>query len=81
MRRMDEPKHSRWLVALDLTEMDKSIISWVNYLSVLMKPEMVYFVHVEEDFELPDYMPKSLSASVKPVDENQRSAIELIFRL
>lgn len=75
---MNEPKHARWLVALDLTEIDKTIVSWVNYLSVIMKPEVVYFVHVEEDFELPHYMPKSLSDSVKPVDESQRSALELL---
>lgn len=73
---MNELKYDRWLVALDLTDMDKTVVSWVNYLSSVFSPKSIYFMHVEQDFELPDYMPKHLTPSIQPSDENQRAAIE-----
>ena len=73
---MTELKYDRWLVALDLTEMDKNLVSWVNYLSVIMKPKAIYFIHVEQDFELPAYMPKNLNPAAEPIDESQRFAVE-----
>ncbi len=44
------------MVALDNTYFDREVISFANYISELVSPEKVYFVHIDRDLEVPDYL-------------------------
>ncbi len=44
------------MVALDNTYFDREVISFTNYISELLSPEKVYFVHIDRDLEVPDYL-------------------------
>ncbi|MEQ9404041.1 MAG: universal stress protein [Cyclobacteriaceae bacterium] len=72
---MDNTDYKRWLVGLDMTDMDQIIIRWVNYFAGILKPEIVYFIHVEKDFDVPDYVPEDLKSSIKIIDESQKETI------
>ncbi|MTI22207.1 universal stress protein [Fulvivirga sp. RKSG066] len=61
----------RWMVGLDLSDTDQTIIKWVKQLSDTLKPEKIYFLHAEESFE-PESLPESLSDEMLPADENQK---------
>lgn len=64
----------RWMVGLDLSDTDQTIIKWVKHLSDTLKPEKIYFIHVEESFE-PESLPESLSDEMLPADESQKEQI------
>ncbi len=76
---MEKIEHKRWMVGLDLTEMDQTIVSWVNYLCSIFKPDAIYFVHVEKNLDMPEYVPDEWSESFKVADEDQRMVIEKIL--
>lgn len=71
--------YERWMVGLDLTEMDVHLIKWVNYLSHLLKPKAVYFIHIEKHFDLPVYIPHELSAQLQVEDETHKSSIQKLI--
>ena len=73
---MSDLAYKRWMVGLDLTEMDEQVVSWVNYLCSVFNPSVVYFVHVERNLEKPSYLPEELRDSFEVIDEGQRAAIE-----
>ncbi|WP_020530696.1 universal stress protein [Flexithrix dorotheae] len=50
------PNFKRIMVALDNTYFDREVISFANYISELVSPEKVYFVHIDRDLEVPDYL-------------------------
>lgn len=49
------------MIGLDLSEMDQFILEWVKYLYDLIKPEVIYFMHVEKDFKEVPYLPQELN--------------------
>ncbi|MDN5203918.1 universal stress protein [Fulvivirgaceae bacterium BMA10] len=44
----------RWMVGLDLTELDDTLISYTKYLAQIFQPELVFFVHIIRHREYPD---------------------------
>ena len=73
---MEKPGLKRWMVALDLTEMDGIILEWISYLSMILQPKTIYFVHVVKDLELPEYIPEELKDSIQAADEGLKSTIK-----
>ncbi|MEM6831858.1 MAG: universal stress protein, partial [Bacteroidota bacterium] len=68
--------YKRWMVGMDFSKMDQLLTWWVDYFSQAIKPDVIYFVHVEKYFDNPYYIPKELSAKLEVEDETQRSVIE-----
>jgi nucleotide-binding universal stress UspA family protein len=64
---MDEIK--RVLVALDLTEMDETLISYVTRLSNEVALDQVYFLNVMKSLEIPEKIMKKYPKLVAPMDE------------
>lgn len=50
-------KHlDHWFVCLDLTQMDDILIGYANFLTSIIKPQTISFVHIVESFEIADEM-------------------------
>lgn len=69
----------RWMVGLDMSEMDWTLIHWVSELGKKLRPEIIYFVHVENSFRAPDYLPSDLIKSLHIKDEIQTDTIEKLL--
>lgn len=61
-------------MGLDFSQTDQSILSYVNYLGTILKPEKIYFVHVQKDFLEPT-LNSDYFDSVIPVDESLRTKL------
>lgn len=59
----------RILVGLDRSEMDKTLIQFVNYLAEIFDIEKVYFMHVARSLELPRNLVEKYPDLLAPVDE------------
>lgn len=70
------------MIGLDMTSMDDYIIQWAKQLDSILHPEIIYFVHVEKDFEQMSYLPDELS-DIKALDEqvleNMQQAVHAHF--
>ncbi len=64
------------LVALDLTEMDDSLIRYAHMLSRVLPLERLFFVHVSQDLELPADLLKEYPGLLAPLDESIRADIQ-----
>ncbi|MGB3780245.1 MAG: universal stress protein, partial [Tunicatimonas sp.] len=64
------------LVALDLTEMDDSLICYAHMLSRVLPLERLFFVHVSQDLELPADLLKEYPGLLAPLDESIRADIQ-----
>ena len=64
------------LVALDLTEMDDSLIRYAAMLSEVLPFERIFFVHVSQDLELPADLLKEYPGLLSPMDESIRADIQ-----
>ena len=65
----NEPFRSM-LVALDLTEMDDSLVRYADMLSQVLPFERIFFVHVAKDLELPADLLKEYPGLLEPMDES-----------
>lgn len=71
---------NRALVALDLTDMDQAILTYVKNLFELFETEKTYFVHIVPDFSVPQNLDAEfhhLFSSKYPVDEKIKSKLAL----
>ena len=59
---------NKLLVGIDFTESDASIIQYTEFICKLSKPEKIYFIHVHNNFDLPEEIKKELSLE-EPYDE------------
>lgn len=59
----------RVLVALDLTDMDETLISYTSYLNSVMNFDKVYFFHVARNLELPENLTEKYPDLLAPTDE------------
>ncbi|MCK5702272.1 MAG: universal stress protein [Cyclobacteriaceae bacterium] len=71
---MEEIK--RVLVALDLTEMDETLVQYVAMLSNNISLDKVYFFSVLKNLELPDAIAKKYPDLVAPLDEATTKEIQ-----
>lgn len=67
---------TRVLVGLDLTEMDKTVISYTSYLSNILNFDKIYFFHVSPNLELPDEILSKYPDLIAPTDEALEDIIE-----
>ena len=66
----------RIMVGLDFTEMDQNILSYTQMIRDLFKPEIIYFVHAEEDLDLPEDVLNELGLDKNnPADESLESRL------
>lgn len=46
--------YNTWMVALDFTSMDDTLLAYTKFLSEALKPNMIYFSHVNRGLVMPD---------------------------
>lgn len=66
----------RVLVALDLTEMDETLIGYIARLSNQIELEQVYFFNVMKSMEIPDKILEKYPNLVAPMDEATKKGIQ-----
>ncbi len=70
----------RWMVGLDFTTTDDSLIEHVAYLALSLHPQQIYFVHVLTSLEVPEEMKKYLPGGRLPTRESVRVELETRVR-
>lgn len=71
---MDEIK--RVLVAVDLTEMDETLVQYITMVSNQLSLDKIYFINVLKNFELPDEIVEKYPDMVAPQDEACKKEIQ-----
>lgn len=71
---MEEIK--RVLVAVDLTEMDETLVQYISMLSKTISLDKIYFIHVLRKMELPDEIIDKYPDLMAPLDETVKNEIE-----
>jgi len=71
---MEEIK--RVLVAVDLTEMDETLVRYVTRLSNEIDLSMIYFFNVMKDMEVPEKIAKKYPGVIAPMDESTKKEIQ-----
>lgn len=71
---MEEIK--RILVAVDLTEMDETLIRYIAYISNKIKLDKVYFINVMKNLELPEKILEKYPNLAAPMDESTKKEIQ-----
>jgi len=66
----------RILVAVDLTEMDETLIRYVTYLSNRIQLDKVYFINVMKSLELPEEILSKYPNLAAPMDESTKKEIQ-----
>ncbi len=69
----------RIMIALDLTDMDRSILEYMNVWTKITKPRKIYFIHIEPSLDVPHFVtPMTEPEEIvgKPEDELIREALE-----
>ena len=66
----------RILVALDLTEMDESLIKYVAYVSNAISLDKVYFINVMKSMEVPEKILEKYPNLAAPMDEATKNEIQ-----
>lgn len=61
--------YSRMLVAMDLTKMDESVVSYASVIARAFNFDAVYFLHVTSSLELPKEIHEKYGDMMAPVDE------------
>jgi nucleotide-binding universal stress UspA family protein len=61
--------YKRWMVGLDNTLIDKSVIQYTAFLAQIFRPEIVYFINVQKDMEVPERIKQQFPELRQPVDE------------
>lgn len=59
----------RWMIALDFTLMDKTLINYAAFLSEYIKPGKIYFINIQRDMYVPESIRKNFPELRKPMDE------------
>ncbi|MGB3781056.1 MAG: universal stress protein [Tunicatimonas sp.] len=71
---------NRWMVGLDFTATDDSLIEYVACLAHVLPPQKIYFVHVLTSFEVPEEMKRYLPGGKGPTRESIRRQLEARVR-
>lgn len=65
----------RWMVGLDMTEMDEQLIMYTAFLSRYIQPEQIYFVHSPENLFVPEELKAQMQETEIPIDEHLKKEI------
>lgn len=66
----------RWLVGLDLSLIDKSIVEYVAFLANLYHPEKIYFVNIQKKLDIPASIKQKFPELSQPLDEKNKKEIK-----
>lgn len=61
--------YKRWMIGIDFTEMDQTIVAYASFLAGILKPEKVYFINVQQDLEVPAELKEAFPEFQEPRDE------------
>lgn len=68
------------MVGLDLSSIDRKIIQRVSHLSRIIKPDIIHFVHVEKELDIPIYVPAEykdvVPTATEQYEEKMRTLVE-----
>lgn len=70
----------RILVAVDLTEMDESLVRYIAFLSNKITLDKVYFINVMKSMELPEKIIEKYPNLAAPMDEATKKEIEFTIQ-
>jgi len=76
---MEEIK--RVLVAVDLTEMDETLVQYMSILSKTIPLDKIYFINVVRKMELPDGIVDKYPDIIAPLDEAVKNQIDFTINL
>ncbi|WP_020530157.1 universal stress protein [Flexithrix dorotheae] len=62
-------KLKRIMVGLDFTEIDKTVIKYTEFISKLVEPEKIYFIHFQQSLDIPDEVKQEIYDNSQPFDE------------
>lgn len=62
------------MVALDFSKVDKKIIKYAGYLNEYLKPQNIYFIHINSSIDLPNEILSELNLSEKATDNKNLEA-------
>jgi len=61
--------YKRWMIGLDNTAMDKVLVSYVAFLSTIIAPVKMYFIHVNKDLDVSEKIRQAFPELQEPKDE------------
>ena len=64
------------MITLDRSSMDEHLVEYAAVLNEVLKPEMIYFLHVEDDLDMPDELRKEYPLVSEPFDEELKEEIQ-----
>ena len=62
-------RFNKLMVAMDFSASDHSVLAYASHIARLADSAKVYFVHVAENFELPDEIRVQYPSLIEPLDE------------
>ncbi len=68
------------MVGLDFTSIDNKIIQRVGHLSRIIKPDLIHFVHVEKELNIPIYIPEEYKDVVPTATEQYEEKMEKLVK-
>ncbi|MFY0675428.1 MAG: universal stress protein [Bacteroidia bacterium] len=73
--------YKRIMVGLDFTEADHVLLEYTKMINDILNPNVIYFVHAEEDLDLPPEVLEELGVdTVKPSDESLQEKLEMVVK-
>lgn len=76
MEKVNENKYKVILIALDLTEMDDTLIRYAAMIGKILSIERIYFVHIVKSLELPEDLLEKYPDLMAPLDESIQNDIK-----
>jgi nucleotide-binding universal stress UspA family protein len=77
-------KNDIWIVALDFTDMDESILRNTAFYADLLKPEKIYFANVQKEMESVSHLPEEYLSIRDQVNQDRelqlKSKVERFFK-
>lgn len=68
---------NRLMIALDLSEMDETLIKYTAFIANLIRAEQIYFIHVQKFLDIPEELKEQLyGSSPQPIDEILQNEME-----
>lgn len=65
----------RWMVGLDNTLIDKIVIEYTAFLARQLRPEVIYFINVQRNLEVPEAVKEKFPELRKPADERIKESM------
>ncbi len=77
-------KFNRIMVGLDFSETDQTILTYTRFLTGMLNPTKVYFIHIHRNLDMPEGLRKKFPELNQPVDERlkeqMKAKVESVFK-